>query len=84
MSSIGTVYVVNWDVPPMGVGGFEWRPLRADAEAFRRELSLSDPTAMIYTVKVPDEIAQRGEVMEITEWLDDEGWSEGGDPRRQS
>jgi hypothetical protein len=73
-----TIYVVNWNPDPGGVGGFEWRPERADAAAFMREIR--DPSARLHVVAVPPELSEAG-VLAITEWLDDEGWSDGGDPR---
>lgn len=72
---LSTIYVVNWE--PVSVGGFEWRPERADAEAYRR--SLEDPTVRLYVVAVPPEIGH--DAWAITEWLDDQGWSDGIDPR---
>jgi hypothetical protein len=72
-----TIYVVNWD-PADGVGGFEWRPDRADAARFLRDLK--DPTAKLHTVALPDHL-MTADVLTITEWLDDEGWSDGIDPR---
>jgi hypothetical protein len=73
---LATVYVVNWD-PQGGMGGFEWRTDRADAVAFMREIN--DPTARLYVVAVPDDIAT--DPWAISEWLDAEGWSDGVDPR---
>jgi hypothetical protein len=73
---LATVYVVNWD-PQDGVGGFEWRAERTEASEFLRYLQ--DPTARLHVVAVPDAIAT--DPWAISEWLDEEGWSEGGDPR---
>lgn len=73
---ISTAYVVTWT--PESTGGFDWFTERSDAAMQVR--CLQDPTARIHVVAVPDSIATVPH--KITEWLDDEGWSDGGDPRR--
>lgn len=81
-----TIHVVNWT--PQGVGGFEWRRNREAAERVARDRELfgthpdRDETVRIHEVKLPDELADSDDVEAITEWLDAEGWSDGGDPRQ--
>lgn len=74
--AITTIYVVNWE--PVSVGGFEWRRDRSEAETFRRELH--DATAQTHVVKVPDHLIYAGGEA-ITDWVECDGWSDGGDPR---
>jgi hypothetical protein len=78
-----TIHVVNWT--PQGVGGFEWRTSRAEADRVAADQALfgthpdRDETVQVHAVELPDEVGDDPEG--ITAWLDSEGWSDGGDPR---
>lgn len=74
-----TIYVVNWTVHE--VGGFEWR--RTREEAVKVVMDLDDPSADLHEVELPAEVweAAQTNAYAISEWLDAEGWSDGGDPR---
>lgn len=74
-----TIYVVNWT--PDAVGGFEWRLDRAEAEAVAADLRKSDPTVQLHEVELPEDEEWTKYPDAITERLDAEGWSDGGDPR---
>lgn len=74
-----TIYVVNWT--PDAVGGFEWRFDRAEAEAVAADLRKSDPTVQLHEVELPEDEEWTKYPDAITERLDAEGWSDGGDPR---
>lgn len=72
------IYVVNWT--PEGVGGFDWRWSKDDAERQALVLAVnSASTVNMHEVELPDEVGDDPEG--ITAWLDSEGWSDGGDPR---
>lgn len=80
---ISTVFLVNWAVTADSVGGFQWAFSRDAAESYRR--FLHDPTAEVHIVALPAIVGEPREGedevdhnLRITEWLDDEGWSNGG------
>lgn len=81
---ISTVFLVNWS-PDCGIGGFQWGPDRGPVEQVRRDLQ--DPTATVHIVALPPHVGaplpdeQEGNEAHcerITDWLDDQGWSDGG------
>lgn len=79
------MFLVNWNPGYDGdVGGFDWT-IAGREWAEQRRIELRDPSAEVHIVALPASLGvpRDGETHEqhfdrITDWLDDQGWSDGG------
>lgn len=73
--------VINEPTTDYGVGGFEWRIDREDAEKAFRSLRGNESITYLYNdVTVPADLREDHD--EITEWVDSIYWGYGADPEQ--